>query len=82
MKRANDFYGYGLDSFTLERRVGLVGFMNKEEWKQIYDIARYNGVAAHQLVVELNAANPNADEEEIVKLAKEWSQARTAWPTN
>lgn len=57
-----------------------MNFMNREQWGEIYDIARYNGVAAPQLIAELNAANPDADEQEIYEAAKEWSRARTGYP--
>ena len=55
-------------------------FMNREQWGEIYDIARYNGVAVHQLVVELNAANPNITEPELLEAAQKWSRERTQWP--
>jgi hypothetical protein len=55
-------------------------FMNREQWAEIYDIARYNGYAVHQLVVELCAANPNITEPELLEAAKKWSKNRTNWP--
>jgi hypothetical protein len=54
-------------------------FINREQWAQIYDIARYNGYAVHQLVIELSAENPDITEPELFEAAKEWSKSRTNW---
>jgi hypothetical protein len=55
-------------------------FMNRDQWAKIYDIARYNGYAAHQLVVELCAANPEISESELFEATKEWSHEReSSW---
>jgi hypothetical protein len=55
-------------------------FTDREGWAEIYDIARYNGYAVHQLVVELCAAKPDITEPELLEAAKEWSRERTQWP--
>jgi hypothetical protein len=55
-------------------------FINREQWGEIYDIARYNGYEVHRLVVELCAANPKITEPELLEAAREWSRNRTDWP--
>jgi hypothetical protein len=58
----------------------MMDFMSREQWGELYDIARYNGYAVHQLVVELCAANPNITEAELLPAAQAWSRDRTQWP--
>jgi hypothetical protein len=53
-------------------------FMNRDQWGEIYDIARYNGYAVHQLVVELCAVEPNITEPQLLEDAKKWSRERTS----
>lgn len=55
-------------------------FMNRDQWGEIYDIARYNGVSVVQLIVELSAENPNQTEPQLYEAAKEWSRNRTQYP--
>lgn len=55
-------------------------FMTKAQWDEIYDIARYNGIAVHQLLNEIHAKNPLADESEIYYACKQWSKDRTKYP--
>jgi predicted DNA-binding ribbon-helix-helix protein len=56
-------------------------FMSKEDWDRIYDIARYNGVAVHQLLNEVHAKNPQANEQEIYNACVQWSKDRTSYPS-
>ena len=50
--------------------------MNREQWNDIYYLARYNGYAVHQLIIELCAAEPNITEPELYVAARKWSRER------
>ncbi len=54
-------------------------FMNKDQWAEIYDIARYQGYAVHNVIVMMCAANQNITEPELVEAVKKWSRERTSW---
>lgn len=54
-------------------------FMSKQQWNDIYDIARYNGYSVIQLVNEIHAQNPNANEHELYEAVVQWSKERTTY---